>query len=92
MGLANWLTILRIVLVPVFVVCLVYHRMTLSVVTFGVAAVTDLMDGYIARTRGAQTRRRIGFSPMRCSSVAKASIVAPGWRSASSATASASFF
>jgi cardiolipin synthase len=64
MGLANWLTILRIVLVPVFVVCLVYHRMTLSVVTFGVAAVTDLMDGYIARTRGAQTRLGAFLDPL----------------------------
>lgn len=44
------------------------------------------------RPRAAQTRRRIGFRPIRCSSVAKTSITAPGWRSASSATASASFF
>lgn len=40
---------------------------------------------------GAQTRRRIGFRPIRCSSVAKVSTVAPGWRAASSATTSASF-
>src|SRR5881227_1223281 len=41
---------------------------------------------------GAQTRRRIGFSPMRCSSVAQTSTGLSGCSAASSATTSASFF
>ena len=56
MGLANWLTIVRILLVPVFVTSLVYNRALLALVTFVVAGVTDMMDGYIARTRGTKTR------------------------------------
>ena len=56
MGLANWLTIARILLVPVLVICLVYNRALLALSTFIVAGVTDMMDGYIARTRGSKTR------------------------------------
>src|SRR3954464_8429046 len=41
---------------------------------------------------GAQTRRRIGFKPMRCSSVAQTSIGLPGCFARSSATACSSFF
>ena len=48
--------------------------------------------GAVHWPRGAQTRRRIGFSAIRCSSVAKTSLTAPGWRAASSATASARFY
>src|SRR3954471_13228054 len=41
---------------------------------------------------GAQTRRRIGFSPMRCSSVAQTSIGLSGCWALASATACSSFF
>src|SRR4051795_10323946 len=41
---------------------------------------------------GAQTRRRIGFSPMRCSSVAQTSIGLSGCWARASATACSSFF
>jgi cardiolipin synthase len=64
MGLANWLTIVRILLVPVLVICLVYDRLTLALVTFVVAGVTDTMDGYIARTRGTKTRLGAFLDPL----------------------------
>jgi cardiolipin synthase len=64
MGLANWLTIVRILLVPVLVICLVYNRVLLALSTFIVAAVTDMMDGYIARTRGAKTRLGAFLDPL----------------------------
>jgi cardiolipin synthase len=64
MGLANWLTIVRILLVPVLVICLVYNRALLALGTFVVAAVTDMMDGYIARTRGTKTRLGAFLDPL----------------------------
>src|SRR5947207_1825000 len=48
MGLANWLTLLRIVMVPVFVSLLVYRKPGPALVVFATAAFTDLLDAYIA--------------------------------------------
>lgn len=56
MGLPNWLTVLRILLIPVFVTLLVYRRTTAALIVFGVASLTDLLDGYIARSFRRQTR------------------------------------
>jgi cardiolipin synthase len=56
MGLANWLTVLRILLIPVFVSLLVYRRPGFALVVFTLAALTDLLDGYVARRRGSQSR------------------------------------
>jgi len=55
MNLANRLTVLRVLLVPVFVTSLLYYSPerpffhTIGVVTFILACVTDAADGYIAR-------------------------------------------
>jgi len=64
MGLANWLTIVRILLVPVLVICLVYNRTLWALGTFIVAGVTDMMDGYIARSRGTKTRLGAFLDPL----------------------------
>ena len=56
MGLANWLTLLRILLIPVFVLLLVYRRPGLALAVFSLAALTDMLDGYVARRRGSQSR------------------------------------
>ncbi len=64
MGLANWLTILRILLIPVFVSLLVYRQITAALVVFCLASLTDLLDGYIARTRGSQTRLGAFLDPL----------------------------
>ena len=64
MGLANWLTTLRILLIPVFVTLLVYRRAGWAVVVFCVASLTDLLDGYIARRRGTQTRLGAFLDPV----------------------------
>jgi cardiolipin synthase len=64
MGLANWLTIVRILLVPILVVSVVYGRVTLALVAFVVAGVTDTMDGYVARTRGTKTRLGAFLDPL----------------------------
>src|SRR5206468_9180611 len=56
MGLANWLTVLRILLIPVFVSLLVYRKPGPALVVFAGAALTDLLDGWIARRRRSQSR------------------------------------
>jgi CDP-diacylglycerol--glycerol-3-phosphate 3-phosphatidyltransferase len=57
-NVANVLTIVRILLVPVFVACLVAGgtgwRLT-ALAVFVIASVTDLVDGKLARSRGLVT-------------------------------------
>ena len=64
MGLANWLTLLRIVLIPVFVLLVVYRRPGLALVVFATAALTDVLDGYVARRQGSQSRLGAFLDPL----------------------------
>jgi cardiolipin synthase len=64
MGLANRLTILRILLVPVFVSLLLYRKPGWALLTFASAAATDLLDGYVARRRGTQSRLGAFLDPV----------------------------
>ena len=64
MGLANWLTVLRILLVPVFVTLLAYRRTGLAVLVFALAAFTDLLDGWVARRHGLQSRLGAFLDPL----------------------------
>jgi CDP-diacylglycerol--glycerol-3-phosphate 3-phosphatidyltransferase len=57
-NLPNVLTMLRILLVPVLVVALLDETANgdlLAAIVFGLASLTDAMDGYLARTRNAIT-------------------------------------
>ena len=49
--LANQLTLLRMLLIPAFVILTAYHFLGWALVTFVVAGVTDMLDGVIARWR-----------------------------------------
>lgn len=49
MNLANRITVLRIILVPVFVMAVFYHRLNIAFWVFTAAAITDALDGYVAR-------------------------------------------
>lgn len=54
MNLANKLTLLRVILVPVFLIFISINspaNTLISIVIFVVAALTDKLDGYIARSR-----------------------------------------
>jgi cardiolipin synthase len=64
MGLPNWLTTLRILLIPVFVTLLVYRRAGLALMVFCLASLTDMLDGYIARVQGLQTRLGAFLDPV----------------------------
>jgi len=52
LNLANQLTFLRLVLIPFFILALLHGRFELAFVLFGVAALTDLLDGISARMLG----------------------------------------
>ena len=52
---ANQLTILRLLLAPVFALCMLYGRPGWALVVFAVAALTDLFDGLLARRSGPTT-------------------------------------
>ena len=63
MSLANKLSLFRILLVPAFVVCLIYYRpgeleilRYLAVGLFALGVVTDAVDGYVARAEKQATR------------------------------------
>lgn len=63
LSLANKLSLFRILLVPAFVVCLLYYRpgeleflRLLAVGLFGLGVVTDAVDGYIARVGNQASR------------------------------------
>jgi cardiolipin synthase len=62
--LANQLTILRIFLVPVFVVLLVYGYLGWALVVFVSAGITDALDGIIARRAGQRTTLGAWLDPM----------------------------
>ena len=61
---ANQLTILRIMLVPAFVLLLVYGYLGWALVTFIVAGLTDALDGLIARSAGQRTSLGAWLDPM----------------------------
>lgn len=52
---ANQLTLLRLLLIPVFVICMLYSMPGWALVTFAVASATDALDGLIARLTGPTT-------------------------------------
>ncbi len=54
MNLPNKLTLLRILLVPVFLVCIYVpfpHQFLAALIVFVLASITDALDGHIARSR-----------------------------------------
>jgi cardiolipin synthase len=79
MGLANWLTVLRILLIPVFITLLVYKQRGPALAVFLTAALTDLLDGYVARHRGSQSRLGAFLDPMADKLLLMSSFVTLTW-------------
>jgi cardiolipin synthase len=61
---ANQLTLLRMLLIPFFVILLVYGYRGWAVLTFLTAGLTDLFDGLIARLTGEKTTLGAWLDPM----------------------------
>ena len=53
--LANQVTLLRMLLIPAFVLLVVYGYFGWALIVFMLAGVTDLVDGFIARRSGQKT-------------------------------------
>ena len=59
LNLANILTLFRIAAIPLVVICFysqLPHARPIAAVLFGIAAVTDLVDGWVARRYGQTSR------------------------------------
>lgn len=54
-NLPNTLTLMRIILLPIFVASMIYKRHDYALYIFSVAAITDTLDGFIARLKGLKT-------------------------------------
>jgi cardiolipin synthase (CMP-forming) len=62
--LANQLTILRIVMIPAFVLLVVYGHLGAALLVFMTAGATDALDGLIARRAGQRTSLGAWLDPM----------------------------
>ena len=61
---ANQLTLTRMLLIPAFVILLIYGYRGWALVTFVGAGLTDLFDGLLARTMGEKTTLGTWLDPM----------------------------
>lgn len=82
MTVPNQLTILRILLTPVFVALFISERLILkqvSVLVFAIAALTDWYDGWAARKMGKVTRWGIFLDPLADKVLTSAAFIAFAW-------------
>ena len=61
---ANQLTLLRVVLIPAFVILVVYGYLGWALVVFATAGLTDALDGLLARWSGQRTSLGAWLDPM----------------------------
>ncbi|HUC77260.1 MAG TPA: CDP-alcohol phosphatidyltransferase family protein [Vicinamibacterales bacterium] len=61
---ANQLTLLRMLLIPAFVILVVYGELGWALIVFGTAGITDALDGLIARWSGQKTSLGAWLDPM----------------------------
>lgn len=69
MTLANWITIFRIILVPVFAVAMLQYEgeawiLILAWIIYVVAALSDALDGFIARAYNQKTKLGAVLDPL----------------------------
>lgn len=82
MTVPNQLTILRIILTPIFIALFISERLILkqvSVLVFAVAALTDWYDGWAARKLGKVTRWGIFLDPLADKVLTSAAFIAFAW-------------
>jgi len=64
LNVPNTLTIVRIVIIPVFLTAIVYKRYSYAFYLFIVAAVTDIFDGLFARLKDQRTSLGMFLDPL----------------------------
>jgi cardiolipin synthase len=62
--LANQLTLLRMLLIPAFVILVIYGQLGYALLVFTLAGVTDALDGLLARAAHQKTRLGAWLDPM----------------------------
>jgi len=62
--IANQITLLRMLLIPAFVIQVLYGQLGWALATFVTAGITDALDGLIARRAGQQTTLGAWLDPM----------------------------
>lgn len=62
--IANQLTLLRMLMIPAFVLLVVYGELGWALVVFVIAGITDALDGLIARWSGQKTTLGAWLDPM----------------------------
>lgn len=63
LNLPTLLTLSRIILIPVFI-AVVYQHPVWGAIIFGIASITDFLDGYLARRSGQITRFGVILDPL----------------------------
>jgi len=86
MNIPNFLTLLRIILVPIIVIFLIQGSFLSAIIAFIMAALTDALDGFLARTLGQQTELGAYLDPIADKALLTSSFVTlsvlhviPGW-------------
>jgi len=79
--LANFFTLLRILAIPVLILALVRHSGRTAFFVFGVAALTDFLDGLAARTWHQRSKLGITLDPAADKLLMTASFIALSLRS-----------
>jgi cardiolipin synthase len=64
LNLPNFLTLIRILTIPFFLVLLAYHRYFEALIIFVFGGITDFFDGFIARWTNQQTRLGAFLDPV----------------------------
>ncbi|HEY7677731.1 MAG TPA: CDP-diacylglycerol--glycerol-3-phosphate 3-phosphatidyltransferase [Candidatus Methylomirabilis sp.] len=62
--LPNWLSILRILITPFFTILLLYRYVGAALAIFALAALTDALDGFIARSWGQKSDLGMVLDPL----------------------------
>jgi len=64
MNLPNILTLLRVVLIPLFVILIINKHLDWALLTFAIAGITDGLDGLIARLTRQRTELGAYLDPI----------------------------
>ena len=64
MNLPNYITLLRIILIPFFITFMIYGYYASALLVFVVACITDALDGLIARLTNTKTELGAFFDPI----------------------------